>query len=395
MNVRALRKGLQTAHLWAGLILCIPFALLGVSGSMLMLQNEIPRLAIPYAPGIGPRQPVDRILRAAQSAAPDGTVPDRIILPSAAGEPAVVRFNPSRYFRRDPRINIFVDPATLKILGAAERHRPAAFFQVMRRLHATLYVRTISNRSFVGWLGAVMAMLLLSGIVLWWPRNRQWGEAFVVRRGASAFRFHRTLHGALGIWAVMPLLIIAVSGIDLAFPRDFKAAVGMILPLGQNFVDLSDAAPSGSPNPIDLDRAMAVAQKTVPNAVPRTIQLPDRPGQMLVMTMAPRGYGAGAPTIMISFDSDAGHVTYIDDPRTYALGERLVLWQRQLHSGLGLGILYRILIFGSGFLPLIFAITGVRMWMIKRTKERRIRLTAVPAGGNPVSAGATPHSPDT
>ncbi len=37
------------------------------------------------------------------------------------------------------------------------------------------------------------------------------------------------------------------------------------------------------------------------------------------------------------------------------MGERVVLWQRWLHSGLGLGIVWRVLVFISGFLPLFFA----------------------------------------
>jgi uncharacterized iron-regulated membrane protein len=69
-------------------------------------------------------------------------------------------------------------------------------------------------------------------------------------------------------------------------------------------------------------------------------------------------------------DRAARQIVYVDDPRTYAAGERVVIWQRLLHSGLGLGVAYKLLVFLSGLLPLLFAITGFRMWWLKRAQRR-------------------------
>ena len=50
---RRFRAVLMTVHLWAGLILAIPFILLGISGSILVLQPEAPRWSIPAATATG------------------------------------------------------------------------------------------------------------------------------------------------------------------------------------------------------------------------------------------------------------------------------------------------------------------------------------------------------
>jgi uncharacterized iron-regulated membrane protein len=48
------------------------------------------------------------------------------------------------------------------------------------------------------------------------------------------------------------------------------------------------------------------------------------------------------------------------------------MWLRVMHYGQGLGEVWRALAFFSGFLPLLFAITGVSMWWLKRTQRRAV-----------------------
>jgi uncharacterized iron-regulated membrane protein len=44
----------------------------------------------------------------------------------------------------------------------------------------------------------------------------------------------------------------------------------------------------------------------------------------------------------------------------------LLNWQHLLHFGVGLGLLWKILVFLSGLLPLLLAITGLTVWWKKR-----------------------------
>jgi uncharacterized iron-regulated membrane protein len=43
MSWRAFRNGLQKVHLWVGLALSIPFILIGVSGSLIVVFSELPK----------------------------------------------------------------------------------------------------------------------------------------------------------------------------------------------------------------------------------------------------------------------------------------------------------------------------------------------------------------
>jgi uncharacterized iron-regulated membrane protein len=65
-------------------------------------------------------------------------------------------------------------------------------------------------------------------------------------------------------------------------------------------------------------------------------------------------------------DANTSEITYIDDPRNYSFPEQVLNWQHLLHFGVGLGLVWTILVFISGLLPLLFAITGITVWWKKR-----------------------------
>jgi uncharacterized iron-regulated membrane protein len=82
----------------------------------------------------------------------------------------------------------------------------------------------------------------------------------------------------------------------------------------------------------------------------------------------------------------------VRDPEAAGPGGFVTGWLRPLHSGDGLGLVWRILVFLSGFLPALFAITGVSMWLLKRRNRRQAAqwVTAALAA----AAAVTPQTPD-
>jgi len=347
-----------------------------------MLQPEVPRWSQPHANAIGEQQSLETIMAAARAALP-GSTATRITLPERPGEPATIRFQPNNVpsgdnYRGDL---VFVDPVSLQILGRIERPRAARIFNAMRTLHATLYVRTISDRTFVGWMGIALTLMCVSGLVLWWPRSGRWRGAFGVAKGAQGYRLFHDLHSVIGFWSLIVLLVVSISGLYLSFPRTFRDTIGIALPLGQFFEEPNvDDTLLANPSS-DLDQAVARTLSLVPRSELRDIQLASRPGGVMVLNLSPTNLGAGAPQITVSADPETGQVVYIDDPRSYALGERVVLWQRWLHSGLGLGIPWRVVVFISGILPLFFSVTGIWMWLLRRNlnAKRRASSLAAPA----------------
>lgn len=374
MNIK-LKPVLLQLHLWLGLILCIPLVLLGISGTLLVFERSIEGAHHAQA---GQAQPVAKIIAAARKAAPENMMPTLYVPPTGQGDAATVRFAAAGRGQRGPSggAQLFVDPVTLKTVVAA----PAGFMRQVHMLHGNLMIPGHDGRSIVGWLGVVMLGMGFSGLYLWWPRPGRLRAAFTVSRGAKGLRLHRELHGAAGIWGLIVFIVVSFTGVDLAFPETIAAAVGTVLP-GAEVRPLP--APAVTPIPggsaVDIDQAIALAIQTVPDSELRSIGLPMGTNQPYRVGLVRTGTGQGAPVITVFVDPWAANVLEIRDPAAYRPGLRLIAWQHAIHSGAGLGGLWRVLVGLSGLLPALFAVTGISMWLLKKRNRRRVRATSLAA----------------
>src|ERR1051326_8340586 len=113
-----LRRVLGTLHLWIGLTLCLPLAVLGLTGSILVFEPELtawldppPRATTPRATALRPARPIAELVAAAASAAAPGYAPAFFIPPAGEGDAAVVRL--AERGRPGPGgVQVFLDPPT-------------------------------------------------------------------------------------------------------------------------------------------------------------------------------------------------------------------------------------------------------------------------------------------
>jgi uncharacterized iron-regulated membrane protein len=370
---------LQQLHLWLAIVLCVPLVALGISGSILVYHDEIGDLFSASAPiAAGTPHAPGEILAAAQAAAPERT-PLMLRLPEESGAPALVRLSRPRGERAPAggspfagSIQLLIDPVSLAILERPSAATPTIRF--LHDLHGNLLIGGRDGRVVVGWFGVVMVFMCVSGLVLWWPRGR-WGAAFTVRRGARGFRLHRELHSAVGIWSLVVLFVVSISGAYLAFPQDMGAMVTGVFPgrdLRAAMTSLR-VQPVRDAAPIDLETGLALARDAVGEAALRVAFLPGRPDQPLRLGLARDGLGEGGPMIVVFVDQWAGRVLEVQDPRTFSIGESILAWQRAVHEGSGLGPVYRFLVFLSGLAIPLFSVTGVVMWLYRRRAKSRVR----------------------
>jgi uncharacterized iron-regulated membrane protein len=83
----------------------------------------------------------------------------------------------------------------------------------------------------VNGVGAIaLAVLMVTGMVIWWRGVAGWLRALTVRRGAGWRRVTFDLHGAVGIWMTAFLVIWAITGIYFAFPQPFAWVIDFFEP---------------------------------------------------------------------------------------------------------------------------------------------------------------------
>jgi uncharacterized iron-regulated membrane protein len=403
---RTPRYWLLQLHLWVGLILMLPLIMMGVTGAVLVYAHDIEHLfgqGDPAAGTAGEWRSPGELIEAAKAASNDpGRIPIAVRWPMEVGEPAAVRLsrpgmaNERGQFRGGGRqqgaqqqggqaqaqgrvpvrspfagsLQIMIDPVSLELLGTQQAM--TGWVRFFHDLHGHVFIAGGLGREIVGWLGVAMLVLGCSGLYLWWPRAGQWKAAFTVRRTAKGIRFNRELHGAVGIWSLVLFMVVNFTGVYLAFPQQISAAVNTVWP-GRDMRAAQFQArvePMRGATPIGVDEALALARERVPDARFLNAFLPTRPDQALRIGMIRQGHGEGAPAITVIIDPWRKTVVDVFDPRTLSTGESIIAWQRALHYGQGLGGGYKFLVFVSGVIIPIFAVTGFLMWWLKRRNRR-------------------------
>jgi uncharacterized iron-regulated membrane protein len=347
---------------------------IGISGSALLLQREILAHSLPSATA-GVRKPIPDIIAAAQKSAPAGTTAKRVDLSPRAGAPAAVRFGVAEEGK--PERDIYIDPVSLKMLGSEEVVERGPVLAVLITIHAFLAMPPPIGLPFVGWNGVAIAFMGLSGLILWWPRKGQWGRAFFVRKGARGLALHLDLHRTVGIWGLVVLLAVSTSGIYLTFPQK-------IGPFVKRHFSGEDVTTNPLPGyqrfsgEIGPEQAIASAQSAVTNARAASVELPGAEPTYTV-ELEPQGLSPSDPRVIVVVNAKSGEISYIDDPRNYAIRDQALNWQHLLHFGVGLGWVWAVLVFLSGLLPLLFAVTGLTVWWKKRRAKNAQQRSEVAA----------------
>lgn len=115
----------------------------------------------------------------------------------------------------------FINPYTGEITGIDDGK---GFFMKIMRLHRWLldeYKRDGSfawGKTIVGYSTLVLAIIIISGLVIWYPRNKKaLKNRLKIKTKAGWFRFLYDLHVSGGFYAALLLLILALTGLTWSF----------------------------------------------------------------------------------------------------------------------------------------------------------------------------------
>src|SRR5690606_24626577 len=140
-----------------------------------------------------PVQPPSVLLAAATEAM--NRVPKGIEYPGA-GKAAVVFY----WDEEEAYEMAFLNPYTAEVLKVKDMNRD--FFRIVVMGHFYLWLPPEIGQPIVATASLVFALMLISGVVLWWPRNRAARkQRFSLRMGASFKRLNYDLHNVLGFYA--------------------------------------------------------------------------------------------------------------------------------------------------------------------------------------------------
>ena len=361
--MQRLRAPWLRVHRWVALSVGWIVASVGVIGAVLVVGPPIDRWAHPAlfrvagAPSTG-------------SASLDA-IRARVV--AVTGDGVALTFRPPR----EPGDSLWVvargrsggtwyfDPATGRSLG----HRAdGRLLDVLFKLHSSLLLED-TGKAILACLALVYLAMLVTGLVLWWPRR--WPPSWRIEwRGGTVrtlFDLHRSAGAAMG-------LLIAVSVATGAFMAWRPIGDALNFVVGDRKVvaptlaktDASTPQPGRSLPPASLDLLVERAQARFPNDRIGFVQVFAQPGRpvRIRFKLADDPHPNGLTSVWL--DPQSGAVLRVDRWNELDLGAKAAAFLYPLHTGQLGGPALEAVAFLNGLALGTLAISGTWLWWRRR-----------------------------
>ncbi len=202
-----------TLHLWLGLASGIIVCFLGVTGCMLVFQKEIEVLTLPEQFVTAEAQPylAPSLLKANAEKAL-GKERKVISIEYAGRDKAAFAY----YYNSEEYFLALLNPYNGKVVRVKNMNRD--FFRIVINGHYYLWLPPNIGQPIVASATLVFLLMLITGIVLWWPRNKAARkQRFAIKWNASFKRKNYDLHNVPGFYVTFIALFIAASGLVMGF----------------------------------------------------------------------------------------------------------------------------------------------------------------------------------
>ncbi len=375
------KKVIAFLHLWLGLASGLVVIILGITGCLYAFIDELEPVV--YKEHVVVEQqasaplPINFLQASAQAAIGKDYPITRFEIPGQADRS--YKFYASK--RDDKALtyfgeivysyNAFVNPYTGEVLKV--ENAEFEFFNLVVALHYDLFLNKI-GKQIVGWSTIMFIILLISGIVLWWPKNKSAAKQRVWFRWKETTQWKRKnydLHNILGFYTMILALIIALTGLMWAFPW-FNDSVLFLANGGQT---IEKPKPALSDTTLlslrsDLDLSIQHVRAEVPTANYYFINLPKENKSTLSVFAS----GTGSERYRFTsfqFDQYSGTLLKKETFSDKSTGQKFRSMNYDIHVGSILGLTGKILAFLVSFVAAGLPITGLYIWLNKKKKNKK------------------------
>lgn len=214
-----MRKIFRNIHLWLSVPFGILITLICFSGAALVFEKEVMELChrelyfvkkVEAAP-----LPMEQLMTKVAATLPDSVSVTGVNISSDPERAYQVTLSKPR------RASMYVDQYTGEIMG---KYKRAPFFNFMFRMHRWLLDSMKQDggifwgKMIVGTSTLMFVFVLISGVVVWWPRTRKaLKNSLKIVANKGWRRFWYDLHVAGGMYALVFLLAMSLTGLTWSF----------------------------------------------------------------------------------------------------------------------------------------------------------------------------------
>lgn len=369
-------------HLYLGLTSGVVVLIVSITGCLYVYEEELKawlyrdweKIVVPEQ---GTRKPLSELLTVAQleagadhpiqnieiASVPDQTYSFRPV--QIRDNKALTHFGEIVYQRK-----IYIDPYSGEVVK--NENTKYEFFTLVLRLHRNLLLNRRVGSSVVGISVMMFVVLLITGIVLWWPKNKP-----ALKKSFSFFwkgttrwkRKNYDLHSIFGFYGSFFLLVIALTGLTWSFDW-FDHSVQWLANGGVKVKKaktiFSDTTKLATALPIDKIYANLVRQH--PDALIITINLPEKEKGTINASIR-NDDQVRYNTQRYQFDQFTGEQLTSLNFNEKNSGEKLRSMNYDIHVGAILGPIGKFLAFCASLISASLPVTGFLIWYGRRNKK--------------------------
>lgn len=397
-----MRKIFRDIHLWLSIPFGLLITLICFSGAALVFEKEVMELSrhdLYYVKKVEAAPlPMEELMTRVAATLPDSVSATGINISSDPERAYQVTLSKPR------RASMYIDQYTGEVLGRYER---APFFTIMFRMHRWLLDSMKPDggifwgKVIVGTSTLMFIFVLISGVVIWWPRTKKALKnslKIATRKGWR--RFWYDLHIAGGMYTLLFLLAMALTGLTWSFQwyrTGFYKAFGVEVQPSMGHGNAAANASARSTKPEGKGdgegrgnrperggegRSGRAEQKSSPythwdevyrqlaEANPEYKQISVSDGSASV---AVSRFGNQRATDRYKFNPRTGEITETTLYKDLENSGKIRGWIYSVHVGSWGGMLTRILSFIAALIGASLPLTGYYLWIKKKIKPKRVK----------------------
>ncbi|MCI9846910.1 PepSY-associated TM helix domain-containing protein [Flavobacterium pectinovorum] len=375
---------IKKVHLWLGLASGLIVIILGITGCIYVFEEELRPIVHDYYyvdQVQNKRFPVSQLIQIAKEANksnPKQTLSGCKVINDEKRTVMIWFFEELDkdaiwYWNRYQSTYVYLDPYTGNVKKLEEYN--FEFFVFVRMLHQTLCFNSKIGDPIVGTATIIFIISLITGLILWWPKNKQAAKQRFWFRWKDTTKWKRKnydLHNILGYYMIIFALIIALTGLVWAF-ECYDKGVQWVFNGGKTIEKDSKV--------IESDTVHYTEKKPVDKIYNTVKQLqPEAKSYFMFMPKANDSLGTVGTFIKnksrfddvsVQFDQYTAKklktTTYEDKNN----GEKFRFINYDLHVGSILGFPGKILAFIASLVSASLPVTGFLIWWGRNNKKKK------------------------
>ncbi|QED37376.1 PepSY domain-containing protein [Antarcticibacterium arcticum] len=358
------KKWAGLLHLWLGLLTGIIVFIVAVTGCIFVFHNEIQDLTLDWR----------KITPQEEAFVAPSVLQDKVtnLFPGAEAGMVVYqnRERPAHVFAviEDRPHHIYFNPYTATLTHIQDLEKD--FFLIIEDLHMHLLLPEAIGKQVVGASTLIFILMLITGIVLWWPRKKKsFKENLKIKWKARWRRVNYDWHRTTGFYVSFLALFLALTGLSFSYEW-----------MNESFYEIGNLGKEYPEDEIQLQITGVAGEfmhQPVDMAMAQTFQLMPASGMYFVWHQGPDApIVTGAYPHALEFDHQSNFyfhpITgellrehYYEDKSN---GMKLQEMSYGLHTGQYFGLAGKII----GFLGSLFVaglpVSGFLLWWGRRNK---------------------------